>query len=153
MTGEHPALAVLPDAPTREQIDRLERELIAMEQTTGVVDLGLQHHHAGGIYGRQITIPAGTVLTGLEHKHAHLNVCAGDITVWTEQGMRRLTGVHVVASEPGAKRVGFAHADTVWVALHANPTGETDLDRLAEMFVERPDLLLENRHKPEEIAP
>jgi hypothetical protein len=48
------------------------------------------------------------------HKAEHLNICSGDISVWTEQGMKRITGYAVLPSLPGAKRVGLAHADTMW---------------------------------------
>ena len=155
----HPALPlVLPVRPTREQIDRLEAAMLAAEAAPGFVapEIPLDHHHAGGLYARQITIPAGTVLAGLPHKHAHLNVCIGDITVWTEQGMRRLTGTHVVPSAPGARRVGLTHADTVWVSIHVNPTGTTDEQELAALLVETPRRLLDNRRQPnpgQELSP
>ncbi|MEY3762794.1 MAG: hypothetical protein RL281_1399, partial [Pseudomonadota bacterium] len=46
---------------------------------------------------------AAGAMVGAPHKAEHLNVCHGDITVWTEAGMRRLTGYHVLPSLPGAR--------------------------------------------------
>lgn len=143
--SEDRALAVLPQVPTREQIGRLEEHLLAAEgQGAGVV-LDTWHHFADGLVARTILIPAGTCLTGAAHKAEHLNVCHGDITVWTEQGMRRLTGYHVLPSMPGAKRVGLAHADTHWTTVHLNPGNELDIDKLEDALVEESHRLQRRR--------
>ena len=51
---------------------------------------------------RTIFIPAGTILTGAEHKAEHLNIACGDITVSTEASTQRITGYAVLPSLPGA---------------------------------------------------
>jgi hypothetical protein len=135
----------LPDAPTHEQIERLNGALLHLEgQGHGVV-LETWHHFADGLVARTILIPAGTCLTGAPHKAEHLNVCFGDITVWTEAGMRRLTGYHVLPSMPGAQRVGMAHADTRWTTVHLNPANERDIDKLEDALVFGADLLQRRR--------
>jgi hypothetical protein len=150
---------VLPDvAPSREQIDRLEAHMLQVEPTGGIA-LEAWHNFADGLVARTIRIPAGTLLTGAPHKAEHLNVCSGDITVWTEQGMRRLTGHHVIEALPGAKRVGMAHADTWWTTVHLNPGNERDIAALENALVEQPEMLQRRRHPVlegaalEEIAP
>jgi hypothetical protein len=136
---------VLPDAaPSREQIERLEQHLLQVEPEAGIA-LETWHHFADGLVARTIAIPAGTLLTGAPHKAEHLNVCHGDITVWTEQGMRRLTGHHVLESLPGAKRVGLAHADTWWTTVHLNPGNERDLAALENALVAEADMLQRRR--------
>ena len=122
-------LEALPDAPTRQQMESLGRFLQSVEPEHGPVDLGTVHHFADRLYGRSVLIKAGTLLVGLPHKQGALNVCAGDITVWTEEGRARFTGVHLVNGTPGAMRVGFAHADTTWLSIHRNDTGGTALRR------------------------
>lgn len=149
-TLDHPALALLPDAPTREQIELFGAYLQSLEPAHGSVDLGTAHHHASGMYGRSVVIPAGTMLVGLAHKAGHINVCVGDITVWTEHGRKRLTGAHVMASEPGVVRVGFAHADTTWLSVHRNDTGANDIEAIEDALVEHPERLASRRRK--EIA-
>lgn len=125
----------LPATPSREQIERLEGELLKLEgQGHGVV-LETWHHFADGLVARTIFIPAGATLTGAEHRHEHLNICAGDISVWTEHGMQRLTGYHVLPSLPAAKRAGHAHADTWWTTVHANPGNERDIAKLEDALV------------------
>lgn len=127
------ALAALPNVPTLAMIHRLEDALFA--GPTIDMDALTSHHFADGLYGRELFIPAGTVLTGKMHKGRHLNVLAkGDITVWTEQGMKRLQAPAVIVSEAGTKRVGYAHTDTVWITVHASE--ETDLARLEEQLIE-----------------
>jgi len=126
----------LPGAPTREQIGRLEGLLLEAEAGGAGIELDTWHHFADGLVARTILIPAGTILTGAAHKAEHLNIAAGDITVWTEAGMRRLTGYPVLPSLPGAKRAGYAHADTWWTTVHVNPTNERDVEALADALVE-----------------
>lgn len=131
--------AVLPMTPTREQIERLESLILQGPQ----VETPTKHHFAPGMYAREMFIPAGTVLTGAVHKTEHLSIFVGDITVWTDGGMVRLTGHHTFTSKPGAKRVGFAHADTWCTGLF--PTEKTDVAELERDLVETPHLLQCNR--------
>lgn len=105
--------------PTRASIERLERHLLAQPQ----VECPIVHTFAPGIGTRQMTIPAGTVLTGAVHKTEHINIVAkGRITVWTEDGMKTISAPYQFVSKPGTKRVGFAHEDTVWITVHATDT-------------------------------
>ena len=97
----------------RERIEQLESLILQVPQ----VDLNTTHALSGFVYARTIFIPAGTVLTGAVHKKDHINVMFGDITVSTDDGMQRLTGYHVLPTKAGAKRAGFAHADTHWTTL------------------------------------
>lgn len=133
--GLHPIGTVLPNTPSAAQIKRLEREMLAMAQ----LEIETRHHFAPGQYAREIVIPEGTLLTGKTHKTEHLNVVSkGDITVWTESGMRRIKAPFIFVSKPGTKRVGLAHEETVWITVHA--TSETDLAKLEAELIE-PELI------------
>lgn len=138
-------LVALPTLPTRAQIERFEEFLRDVADRSGVVTIDASYEFADGLVARTIRIPFGTVLTGAAHKSEHLNLCNGDITVWTETGMRRLTGYHVITSRPGAKRVGLAHADTWWTTIHHNPTNERDPDELERLMIETPGQLQAHR--------
>lgn len=121
----------LAHVPTLAEIQRLQAVVGALPQ----VDMPPVHHFAAGLYGREIHIPAGTVVVGKMHKTQHLNIlAAGEITVWTETGMKRVCAPYVMVSEPGTKRVGYAHTDTVWITVHASH--ETDLDKLEAELIE-----------------
>jgi hypothetical protein len=117
-------------APSRELVLELERQILALPQ----VQMQVRHHFAPGLYARELTIPAGTVLTGKIHRHAHLcMISKGDITVLTENGMQRLKAPCTFISTPGIKRAGYAHEDTVFTTFH--PTDETDLEKIEAMVV------------------
>lgn len=116
---------------SREDICKLESTMLTMPQ----LHLEPEHHFADGIYARELTIPKGCLLTGKVHKTVHLNIVSkGDITVWTEDGMKRLSAPFTMVSRPGTKRVGYAHEETVWTTIHG--TNETDLAKLELELIE-----------------
>lgn len=97
--------------------------------------LRITHHFADGIYGREMFIPAGTMLTGKIHRFSTLNLLLqGDITVTTPEGVKRIQAPAVFVSPPGCKKVGYAHTDTIWVNVH--PTKLTDVAAIEQKFIE-----------------
>lgn len=145
LDDNHPALALLPDCPTQEQIEHFGALVQSLEGEHGIVDISTMHHHAEGLYGRSVVIKAGTFLVGLPHKAGHLNVCVGDVTVWTPAGRKRLTGAHILPAEAGVMRVGFAHQDTTWLSVHRNDTGGTDLQAIEDALIQHPERLMTRR--------
>lgn len=126
-------------APSLDQIERLEREIAMLPSR--LPDLPVFHHFAPGVYAREMRIPAGVLVTGKIHKTTHLNiVSAGELTVWTEDGMKRIRAPFTFVSKPGTKRVGLAHEDTVWTTIHA--TNETDLEKIEAEVIEPSDNLV-----------
>jgi hypothetical protein len=125
----------LPARTTREKVERLEQHLLQYPQ----VDLKTQHCLSGGVYARSITLPADTIITGAVHKHDHIVIVTGDITVTTEDGPRRFTGQHVFPVAAGSKRAGFAHAETVWTTVHS--TNKTSPEDIEDDLVEEADRL------------
>jgi len=110
------------------------------------VDIPVIHHMHGGMYGREITIPKDTVITGQLYKFDHFDIMiSGDITVSTDTGeTKRLTGFNIFKGMSGKKRAGYAHEDTHWVTFHAfdGDSGEEVQKYItAETFTE-----LENFH-------
>lgn len=124
----------------RTRIENLEAEMLKHEQ----VHCPLEHYFAPGLYARQIFIPKGTLLTGKIHKDNDISVMFGDISVLTGGGMKRLQGWHTFVSMAGIKKLGYAHEDTWWTTIHANPIDETDVDKLESLLVtnEREDQCL-----------
>ena len=97
----------------------LEYEELAKELPQ--VSIPVEHYIHGGMYGREITIPKGTVITGQIYKFDHLDIMiSGDITVSTDSGeTKRLTGFNVFKGMAGEKRACYAHEDTHWITFHA----------------------------------
>lgn len=84
----------------------------------------LRHMHAPGVYARELFIPAGMVIVGKIHKHAHHNnISLGKIAVATEFGSYVLTAPYGFVSEPGTKRAVYALEDTMWTTYHAVESG------------------------------
>jgi hypothetical protein len=95
------------------------------------VDCPVRHFFAPGLYAREMTIPAGVVLTGAVHKTQHLcTVSKGHIWVDDGTGAKELFAGMTFASPAGAKRAGMAVSTTVFTTYHATDT--TDLDELAQ---------------------
>lgn len=133
-------IAPFDHIPTRETIEQFERILSELPQ----VDLPVRHYFSPGLYAREMTIPAGVLLTGKIHKTAHLNtISKGKIEVWTEDGMRIIEAPYTFVSQPGTKRVGRTFEETVWTTYHV--TEETDLDRLEDLLTEPSDILIERK--------
>lgn len=120
---------------TLDDILKLESMILKGPQ----VDLLTEHALSGGVYARTIHIPAGTVLTGATHKKDHVNVLFGDISVSTDNGMMRLSGYHILPTRAGAKRIGYAHADTVWTTICE--TQLTDFEAIEDELVEESKML------------
>lgn len=124
-------LEIIGDTPTREQIDRLQTEMVKMPQ----VELQTEHYFVPGMYCRRVYRPAGTLIVGKVHKHPHFFLCAkGEIIAWTENGMKKLQAGDVVECNPGTKRVTLATQDSIGVTIHK--TEETELDKIELELVE-----------------
>lgn len=110
-------------------IQRLADAMRDLPQT----EMPLKHHFSHGVYGRELFIPKDTVLIGRVHKHSNMNVLLkGELTVTTEEGMKRVKAPFLVVSPPGTMRAAYAHEDSVWVTFIG--THETDPDQIQEEF-------------------
>jgi hypothetical protein len=131
-------LTVVYDEPRflsmRDKVNALETEMRRREQ----IEIPVKHYFSQGVYAREITIPAGTLLTGKIHKFEQLNILsAGEISVLTEDGIKRVEAPFTVVSPPGTKRIAFAHTDCVWTTIHG--THETDLEKIENHFIAESD--------------
>ena len=125
------ALEYIAEMVERDKVMALEKEIQRLPQ----VECPVWHFFAPGLYARKMLIPAGVTLTGAVHKTEHLCIISGDISVTTDDGLKRVTDPHsIINSKPGAKRAGFAHSDTYWTTVHA--TDERDLDKLVRELTE-----------------
>lgn len=124
--GPHTPIERLSD---REKVSFLESEMLKREQ----VPIPTRHHFSPGVYAREITIPAGTLLTGRIHKYEQLNILSGGrISVLTDDGMKDVEAPFTVVSPPGTKRIAYAHTDCTWTTVLA--TEEKDPDKIEATF-------------------
>lgn len=89
------------------------------------LDLPVKHHFSQGVYARELFIPAGTLLTGQIHKYEQLNILSqGEMSVLTEEGMKRVKAPFTVVSPPGTKRIAYTHSDCTWTTIHGTDLRE-----------------------------
>jgi hypothetical protein len=133
--------------PTLDQIRALEAAIKA-ELPTYDVEALTRHHFCEGMYARELFIPAGGVIVGKTHARQNFFLLArGDLTVWTEQGMKRVRAPFMVVTQPGEKRVGYAHEDSVTLNFHANPDDCADMAVLESRYI-IPDAAIEADERP-----
>ncbi len=114
----------------RDKVNLFELEMAKQPQ----VQLEVKHHFSYGIYGRELFIPAGVMLTGKIHKYPQLNVLLkGEMSVLVGDEVRRISAPFTVASEAGTKRIALAHTDCIWLTIHG--THETDLAAIEDKFI------------------
>lgn len=128
---------VTADAPSKEQIVRLQEAMLPhqCEQPEPT------HFFAPGMYLRELTVPAGMLLVGKTHKHAHfLVVTKGRAEVISEFGRTIVEPGHISVSQAGVKRVVLALEDTQFITVHLNPSDTQDLAVVEAEHIE-PELL------------
>lgn len=131
--------APCPAAEVRDRIMTLQR---AMEERVASgepqVNVPVRHVFTPGLYAREVFVPKGSTAIGKIHRHEHLCFVLGDVSVYSTDGLRRVTGYEHFPTSAGVKRAVYAHEDTWWTTVHLNPTNETDVERL-ELLLIAPD--------------
>lgn len=135
------ALPAIVDKQTPEEarasILALEAALLALPEEQKV-HLEPTHHFAPGIYLRELSIPAGVTLTGAIHKTEHFCILTkGKVSVGGMEQISVLEAPAIVRSLPGVKRAIYAHQDSIWVNVHHNPTNETDLEKIWDIYTSK----------------
>ena len=100
----------------------------------------LVHNFADGMYIRQITMPAGQIIVSKTHGQTHpYFILEGDVSVLTEDGVKRFKAPYSGITVEGTKRVLYTHEDTVWTTVQR--TNETDLDKIEkELIIKEEDM-------------
>jgi len=122
-------IASFDDVTTREKVIALESLMKEQPQ----LELKVEHYFSPGVYARELHIPAGTILTGKIHKNVQLNILIkGDMSVLTENGVKRVQAPFTVVSPAGTKRIAYAHEDCVWTTILG--TDQTDPEEIEKLF-------------------
>lgn len=131
---------MLAKNPTRQKIQELQQSMLELRCDMPEAE----HFFAPGMYGRRFSMPAGMLVVGKIHKHAHLMmVLTGRAEIVTEFGRDVVEAGHVSVSQPGAKRVVLAIEDTVFMTVHHNPKDVEDLADIEAQHIEDEDFKLE----------
>ncbi len=99
------------------------------------LDIPVTQYFCNGVYVREITIPAGTLLTGKIPTDERLNiVLTGSCEVVTEEGLKVVTGPAVFKSPPGGKRAGRCLEECRWLTIHNYSGPWFDEKTMCDMF-------------------
>ena len=113
----------------RQKVSFAEALLLQQPQ----VDIPLRHYFSPGVYAREMTVPAGVMLTGKIHKYAQLNILSkGEVSVMLEDGVKRIKAPYTVVAPAGSKRIFYTHEESVWTVILA--TEETDIEKIEADF-------------------
>lgn len=137
----------LPDvfrgAPTKAQICALKAAMAGMPP----LEASYEHHFADGTYTRVMSVPAGAVIVGKQHRFSTINIiAAGSFRATSADGtVQDLHAPHVYVSPPGCEKVILALTDGTWINVHA--TKLTDVAAIEQKFIvpEAPAIASEER--------
>jgi len=127
--------------PSRDQIDLLEDLMLEQPQ----VDVPVVHRFAPGLYIREITVPADTLMTGRVHRHEHFSaMVSGEMSTLVNGSIQRIEGYHPFIAAPGTKRVGYVHSPVVWLTCHHNPDNLCDVEQIEALLCEPTRMRIEH---------
>lgn len=131
LTKPAPLLGYVAPEPSRLAMQHVQEALAPLPQ----VELEPTHHFAEHVYGRELLIPADTVVVGKIHRHEHLvMLLRGEATINTGEGMERIVGPKIWVSPVGAKRILYTHTECVFFTVHVTDT--RDLAELEREIIE-----------------
>lgn len=126
------------DLSYREKVAYIVQELRTLDQ----VECPVKHFFAPGVYLREIFMPAGTVVIGRIHRTEHFNIIEqGVCSIVHDDGQREMLRAPLTfVSKAGVQKILYIHEDTRWKTVHV--TDETDPDRLDELLIEPPPIVV-----------
>lgn len=127
------------DIPDSVNIKAMAAEMAELPQ----VECPLVHRFAPSIYLREITMPAGTVVIGHEHKTEHFNIILkGHCRVIIDGELQDIKAPCTFVSAAGAQKMVNVIEETVWQTVHLNPDDERDIETLENRYVNKADATL-----------
>ena len=144
----------------RNNIMTFEQQLLALPTSYGESDKPggeevtkinpLQHKFVDGMYIREIFTPKGQIFTTAIHKKDHMYFfMKGDLSILSEDGIKRIKAPYYGITTAGTKRIVYVHEDTIWITVHetkAKTVDEAIEDIVAKNFKD-PKISIENMRK------
>jgi hypothetical protein len=121
-----PAIARVTVGPYGQTLDQLEVTMMQLP----AAECPVVHRFTPGLYIREITMPAGSLITSKIHKTEHpFTVSKGRVSVLTDLNeWQEIEAPYTGITKPGTRRVLYVHEDTVWTTYH--PLGEMQVGDL-----------------------
>lgn len=98
------------------------------------IDLCVVHHFAGGVYAKQMVLPANHYAVKHSHDYDHLSILSsGKVMVDIDGESAEYTAPACITIKANQKHRIVAIEDSVWFCIHA--TDETDPDKVDEVLI------------------
>lgn len=143
----------LPEIIFDDYTDRQKVEIIEwvmLKEFENIADdLPVREWMHGGMYTRELTIPADTLLTGKIHTKDHVFFLnQGDLLVLTDDGIKDLKAPAMFTVKAGSKKVGYAATDCICTTVNktdcatieeaeAELLQNSDLNWINELYIEQ----------------
>ena len=113
------------------KVEALQAEMLKMPQ----FEPPTEHTFHGGMYCRQVSIPAGCTIVGKKHKQDHFfMVMSGVVCIVDGDEAQTINAPALLKSAAGVKRAIHALTDTVFMTFHA--TDAVTVEQAEEILVE-----------------
>lgn len=132
---------------TIDLAERIESHALALPQ----VPCPVVHTFAPGVYLREVRLPAGALVVGHSHRHAHLNfMLSGRMLLIGNDGQaHEVCAPYQVITPPGRK-VAQVLEPTVWINVYA--TEERDVETLEAMLFDKSEAFASSEATPEPLT-
>jgi hypothetical protein len=135
-------LAVKRDQPVAkpttpyQKMRRIEALLPLVSEEIPIDSL-TSHAWCDGVYCRRFFLPKDAMVVSKVHKKQNwFLLFSGECSIYDGSGKAtRIKAPYLMVTEPGTKRVLYAHEDTVIHTFHGNPDNEQDLTALEERYI------------------
>jgi len=126
----------------RQKIEIMEWALLDNYDNTAS-ELPIDDLIYDGIYYRAITMPAGTCAVGKIHHDDHICILEqGDLSVMTDDGIKRLQAPARFIAKAGLKKIAYAHTDVIFSTVHR--TSATTREEAEKQHTSDSDLMWVN---------
>lgn len=127
------------DVATNNAYKRLDQLQVAISNNLQPSDCPVVHRFTKGLYSREISVPAGTVIVSKIHKSQHPYIISKG-RVLVSENMEQLTersAPYTGITQPGTRRVIIALEDSVWTTFHPHLTIKGNENELPEAEQEK----------------
>jgi len=101
-----------------------------------IKEIPIKHGFADQIYLREMTMQAGQIVIGAIHNHQHIwFLMKGKVTINDNGEIIDHIAPCYMISEPGSKRIIYAHEHSIFVNIHKNPSNTKDIKELENELV------------------
>lgn len=125
-----------PNPDMRAAVLALEAVLLQMPEYLEEVEIHTRHLYAEGVYLREMTAKAGTLLTGRTQHEVNANILSkGKVLVASEFGVYTYTAPCTFISPKGDKRVIWVMEDCIWTGVIHNPSNSQDFAAWEDQYL------------------